>query len=56
MEMKEQLINIVVRHMSPELEANQLNKLKLVLVMDLAKYRVDESKSDLKLEHEKYVA
>lgn len=47
MEMKEQLINTVIRHMSPELEAEQLKKLKVILVIDLAKYRVDESKNEV---------
>lgn len=47
MEMKEQLINTVVRHMSPELEAEQLNKLKVILVMDLSKYNVEESRNDI---------
>ena len=35
MEMKEQLINSVIRNMEPELEVNQLKKLKIVLTINI---------------------
>ncbi|MGL9814980.1 hypothetical protein IGK51_001563 [Enterococcus sp. DIV0098] len=47
MEMKEQLINSVIRNMEPELEVNQLKKLKIVLTINLNHIRVEKEKTDL---------
>lgn len=47
MEMKEQLINAVIRNMEPDLEAKQLRKLKIVLTINLEKLRLEEERRDV---------
>ncbi|MGO3792072.1 MAG: tyrosine-type recombinase/integrase [Enterococcus gilvus] len=47
MEMKEQFINSVIRNMEPELEVNQLKKLKIVLTINLNHIRVEKENTDL---------
>ena len=47
MEMKEQFINSVIRNMEPELEVDQLKKLKIVLTINLNHIRVEKENTDL---------
>lgn len=47
MEMKEQLINAVIRNMEPELEVSQLRKLKIVLTINLNHLSVEKESRDL---------
>lgn len=47
MEPVENFINNVVRHMETELTVRQLQKLKIVLTMDVSKFRIEESKNDV---------
>ncbi|OTO77293.1 MULTISPECIES: tyrosine-type recombinase/integrase [unclassified Enterococcus] len=47
MEMKEQFINSVIRNMEPELEVNQLKKLKIVLTINLNNVSVEKESRDL---------
>lgn len=47
MEPAEKFINNVVRHMETELTVWQLQKLKIVLTMDVSKFRIEESKNEV---------
>ncbi len=47
MEPAEKFINNVVRHMETELTVRQLQKLKIVLTMDVSKFRIEESKNEV---------
>ncbi|MGM0337671.1 tyrosine-type recombinase/integrase [Enterococcus sp. AZ007] len=47
MDVKDQFINAVVSHMEPELEVSQLRRLKLILTMDISKYRIEESRNEV---------
>jgi site-specific recombinase XerD len=43
----ENFINNVVRHMESDLTVNQLQRLKIVLTMDVSKFRIEESKNEV---------
>lgn len=47
MEATERFIDAVVRNMDSELDVSQLKKLKVVLTMNLNKYRIEESKNEV---------
>lgn len=46
-ETAEILINNVVRHMESELEVKQLQRLKIILTMDLSKFQIEEAKNEV---------